>query len=342
VTTVYVYDAFGNLIVESSSTVGSTARGFYTTDHLESTRLITDSTGTVNQRYDYLPFGEEILAGLNGRSVKYPSGGYPNTADNQAIKFTGKERDAETGLDYFGARYLSAVQGRFTGPDVPLIDQYEEDPQSWNLYGYARNNPLRFVDHTGNACRVSSDGKEYDDDNSGQSCAQVREADKQTKPSVVVTAYNPGGLSPMAELILRSVYDRTAPLTQPSTYVEAAAISVTGGALFYGISAGMTAGAAITELGIAGAPALQRALDYALRINKLNHYFSEHHWARFEPLVEKLGGKEAVVRAVLEKIGNISGPGRFEKTIDVSGFQIVVKGYVGNGIVKLGDMWVSR
>jgi RHS repeat-associated protein len=39
------------------------------------------------------------------------------------VKFTGKERDAETGLDYFGARYFSGAQGRFTSPDLPLIDQ---------------------------------------------------------------------------------------------------------------------------------------------------------------------------------------------------------------------------
>ncbi len=60
--------------------------------------------------------------------------------------FTGKKRDAEAGLDYFGARYLSAAQGRFTSPDVPLVDQHATDPQSWSLYTYVRNNPLRNVD----------------------------------------------------------------------------------------------------------------------------------------------------------------------------------------------------
>jgi RHS repeat-associated protein len=65
---------------------------------------------------------------------------------------TGKERDAETGLDYFGARYMSAAQGRFTGPDAPFMDQHENDPQSWNLYSYVRNNPLIFTDPTGNDC----------------------------------------------------------------------------------------------------------------------------------------------------------------------------------------------
>ncbi|MCE3006581.1 MAG: RHS repeat-associated core domain-containing protein [Acidobacteriota bacterium] len=64
-------------------------------------------------------------------------------------RFTGKERDGETGLDYFGARYLSGAQGRFTSPDKPFADQDPYDPQSWNLYSYVRNSPLKFVDETG-------------------------------------------------------------------------------------------------------------------------------------------------------------------------------------------------
>lgn len=65
---------------------------------------------------------------------------------------TGKEQDAETGLDYFGARYFSGALGRFTSPDTPLIDQPPSDPQSWNLYSYAQNNPLKFTDPNGRWC----------------------------------------------------------------------------------------------------------------------------------------------------------------------------------------------
>ena len=61
---------------------------------------------------------------------------------------SGKERD-ETGLDYFGARYLSSALGRWTSPDAPFTDQQSQDPQSWNLYAYTANNPLRFVDVDG-------------------------------------------------------------------------------------------------------------------------------------------------------------------------------------------------
>jgi RHS repeat-associated protein len=73
---------------------------------------------------------------------------------------SGKERDAETGLDYFGARYMSAAQGRFTSPDRPFADQNPLDPQSWNLYSYARNNPLKFVDPTGEAIQLTGTTEE--------------------------------------------------------------------------------------------------------------------------------------------------------------------------------------
>jgi RHS repeat-associated protein len=65
-------------------------------------------------------------------------------------KFTQKERDNETGLDYFLARYYSSTQGRFTSPDPILISSQQiVNPQSWNLYSYVNNNPLAYLDPTG-------------------------------------------------------------------------------------------------------------------------------------------------------------------------------------------------
>lgn len=66
------------------------------------------------------------------------------------IGFTGKERDAETSLDYFGARYFSGAQGRFTSPDPVTATPLDIiNPQRWNQYAYAVNNPLAFVDPDG-------------------------------------------------------------------------------------------------------------------------------------------------------------------------------------------------
>jgi RHS repeat-associated protein len=68
---------------------------------------------------------------------------------------------AETGLDFFGARYFSGAQGRFTSPDTPFADQHPEDPQSWNLYAYVRNNPLAHVDTDGQACFALNSGSAF-------------------------------------------------------------------------------------------------------------------------------------------------------------------------------------
>jgi len=74
--------------------------------------------------------------------------------EGRRSRSTGKERDSETGLDYFGARYFSGAQGRFTSPDwaaTPEAVPYATlaDPQTLNLYGYVRNNPLKSTDPTG-------------------------------------------------------------------------------------------------------------------------------------------------------------------------------------------------
>lgn len=65
---------------------------------------------------------------------------------------TAKERDVETGLDYFLARYYSSTQGRFTSVDPENAGANPSDPQSWNGYAYTGGNPLMFTD---------PDGREY-------------------------------------------------------------------------------------------------------------------------------------------------------------------------------------
>ena len=70
------------------------------------------------------------------------------------------ERDNETGLDFAQARYFSNIQGRFTSPDEPLADQFEDDPQSWNLYAFVRNNPCANTDPRGReTCYYSGGSK---------------------------------------------------------------------------------------------------------------------------------------------------------------------------------------
>ncbi len=68
-----------------------------------------------------------------------------------ASGFTGKERDNESGLDYFGARYYGSSMGRFMSPDDDS-GEHADQPQSWNLYSYVQNNPLTNTDPDGHDC----------------------------------------------------------------------------------------------------------------------------------------------------------------------------------------------
>jgi RHS repeat-associated protein len=91
--------------------------------------------------------------------------------ENRPQKFTAKERDAESGLDYFGARYYGSALGRFSSPDPSGLDFADPaSPQSLNLYGYAWNNPLANLDPTGLSC-VNLDNGGQSDDGDGKGCA---------------------------------------------------------------------------------------------------------------------------------------------------------------------------
>jgi RHS repeat-associated protein len=109
-------------------------------------RLVTDQNADVIARHDYLPFGEEIGAGIAARNGLW--GPQRDTIDQ---KFTGKERDQETGLDYFGARYYGSSLGRWTSPDLVNVteDRMVSPSSTLNKYVYGGNNPLKFTDPDG-------------------------------------------------------------------------------------------------------------------------------------------------------------------------------------------------
>ncbi len=110
---------------------------FYHLDGQGNVLALTDWSGQVVESHDYDVFGQEVN----------PQAG---TQAPQPKRFAGKERDTETGWDYFGARYYGSKIGRFTTVD-PVYTWQENlvDPQRWNRYAYARNNPLRYVDPDG-------------------------------------------------------------------------------------------------------------------------------------------------------------------------------------------------
>jgi RHS repeat-associated protein len=109
---------------------------YYFSNHLGSHSMVTSATGGCEQDIDYYPFGGVIKDHC------------PNVA--QHYKFAGKERDTESGLDNFEARYDASNLGRFMTVDpLGIVKQKFFDPQQWNMYSYTRNNPLRFSDPTG-------------------------------------------------------------------------------------------------------------------------------------------------------------------------------------------------
>ncbi len=115
------------------------AVAYYFSDHLKTASVITNASGTITEEEDYYPWGGELQFVNN---------------DSNHYKFTSKERDSETGLDYFGARYYGNWLGRFITPDwaaKPITVPYAKfgDPQSLNLYGYVRNIPTSLVDGDG-------------------------------------------------------------------------------------------------------------------------------------------------------------------------------------------------
>ncbi len=114
---------------------------FVHSDHLGSTRVVSNEAGLSVAVMHYFPFGEEIP---------------PAAPRVTTRRFTGHERDDETRLDYMLARGYSPVMGRFLSRD-PGADTDLDDPQSWNKFAYARNNPIKFVDPQGEAVETAWD-----------------------------------------------------------------------------------------------------------------------------------------------------------------------------------------
>jgi len=125
------YGLIGGQIIDRVDLPANVVHYFFH-DYLHSTNIVTGSAGNILNESDYSPYGVEIPI---------------TSGDSNRYKFTGKERDAESGLDDFGARYYASTMGRFLTPD-PLAG-HVSDPQTLNRYAYVRNNPLNLTDPTG-------------------------------------------------------------------------------------------------------------------------------------------------------------------------------------------------
>jgi RHS repeat-associated protein len=129
----------------------SSATEFDYSDWLGTFRMRSDISGNWLETCTSMPFGEDLAC--------------TGAADVTPIHFTGKERDSESGLDNFGARYNASSMGRFMTPDwaaKPTTVPYAQfgDPQSLNLYSYVRNNPLSSTDPDGHEVNLNGTDKQ--------------------------------------------------------------------------------------------------------------------------------------------------------------------------------------
>jgi len=127
-TTTYVFA--GGMRIAARESTG--AFRIYLSDHLGSSNVITDQTGTSVEVTENTPYG----------SISRNDGPV-----NVAHRFTGQRLDDETGLYFYNARYYDPEVGRFTSPDSFI--QTASDPQTLNRYSYVRDNPLTFTDPSG-------------------------------------------------------------------------------------------------------------------------------------------------------------------------------------------------
>jgi RHS repeat-associated protein len=147
-TTVFVYSS-GKLVAEySTQTPQTPSISYMTSDHLGTPRIITDQTGQVKSRRDFMPFGEEI--GVNtAQTPNRASIQAYNASDNVRQKFTGYQKDNETKLDFAEARMYQNQHARFTAVDPLLASGKSANPQTFNRYIYVSNNPLTKIDPSG-------------------------------------------------------------------------------------------------------------------------------------------------------------------------------------------------
>jgi RHS repeat-associated protein len=129
----------GERVARRDGATGTGGVFYYFSDHLKTASVITDSAGVIKAESDYYPWGGELQFVNN---------------DSNHYKYGGHERDNETSLDYYGARYHSNQLARFLSPDwsaIPVPVPYADltNPQTLNQYAYVHNNPTSYGDPDG-------------------------------------------------------------------------------------------------------------------------------------------------------------------------------------------------
>ncbi len=142
-TTVFVYNASGQLVAEYSTQISQTPQiSYLTADHLGSPRVTTDQLGAVTNRKDFSAFGEETVTAQRTSALKYHT-------NSVRQNYNGYERDGESGSEFAQARYYSPTHGRFTSVDPLTASASIGNPQTFNRYSYVLNSPYKYADPLG-------------------------------------------------------------------------------------------------------------------------------------------------------------------------------------------------
>ncbi len=274
----------------------------------------------------------------------------PTTSVNEgslrpASRFTGKERDSETGLDYFGARYFSGAQGRFASPDPGNASGflYPEDPQSWNGYSYGRNNPLKYVDPDGLAyrvCQVGEDGKEFN-------CGTVKDdgAFEAYAKAQGWTLKRGKLLDQSGNVVGAAHYFNPEAMEALITGTQRADVMIRDAAKTMAVNAAMTATGvvAIRGLGYVGQAAQQLGV---FKNTKVVVNFA-HQLMKARPGHLPPPGSEAQLQQAVEgaiQSGNyvLKANGLIEGTTQINGVAVGFRGRFVDGVARIATVFTKR
>jgi RHS repeat-associated protein len=319
---------------------GAGQKFFYIQDHLSSVRVVLNQSGNVDSWTDYYPFGKESRGS--------------STANRPKEQFTGKERDSEIGLDYFGARYYNADVGRWISVD-PMQDKYPD----FTPYNYVLNNPLGYFDPEGKDVvnQLDSNGNVVSTTlvpNGTYNIVNInvdgtREIVGQVdRMQHLLDLQKYGGSYAVHLQLLNDEQHQNAMAYATSDEIYWDAIA------FAGLPFLIEGGASLIQLIKAyGKQAVKEAIsfiirnpvkagvEYASTREKLFHLF-RNPAHNLESLVNAAGGEKQALEAVLkELIGKLPNTGRFEETVGVFGQNVTVRGVVQDGIPKIGTMFIK-
>jgi len=362
----------GDLIGEYSTVVAGVEDAkvaYLTADHLGSPRINTDRDGKVTARHDYHPYGEEIITAQRTSHAEY-------TPDSVRKQFTGYERDGETNLDFAEARTYFFGLGRFGRPDPDNLGANEADPQSWNGYSYALNNPVLITDPSGLIWlrAFGTDNYYWIDDDVYKANLQK---DKDYYKGFIESNYaviNFGGgtgryagAAQNGQRVLLGADGGVHPISDEDwgrgtvhTGTDDPLQQLLGGTEdvmqywrtpIYAIGTAEMAALSIATAGPLAsglvnqartAAAVERAVQWARHANKLHHIFNKAGRAKeMAELVRQLGSKEAVLREVLTQMVSkgAAASGGGITWVQIGRMRIEVSYQVVDGIIKIGSFY---